>query len=123
VGLETPIQSFETVTEIDACNIGEQRKKRNLLLHCKSCAQKEHFLIVQIETLRELIIKAKLQHTLHIDAVVVLPDRLHTVWSLPNDDADYSKWWILIKSGFSRCIPKKEHRHKRPINKGGRRIW
>jgi putative transposase len=33
-----------------------------------------------------------------------LPDHIHAVWSLPDDDADFSTRWSLIKSGFSRGL-------------------
>jgi putative transposase len=37
-----------------------------------------------------------------IDAMVILPDHLHTIWTLPDDDADYSKRWQQIKIAFSK---------------------
>nr|WP_297400191.1 transposase [uncultured Marinobacter sp.] len=39
-----------------------------------------------------------------IDAMVVLPDHLHTIWTLPEGDDDFSRRWRLIKTGFTkRC--------------------
>ena len=37
-----------------------------------------------------------------IDAWVLLPDHLHCMWTLPDDDADFSTRWMIIKraSGF-----------------------
>ena len=67
--------------------------------------------------------KVKQRHPFHIDAIVVLPDHLHAMWTLPQDDADFSKRWMLIKSGFSRHIPKNEYRRKSRIVKGERGIW
>ena len=37
-----------------------------------------------------------------IDAIVVLPDHIHCIWSLPEGDVDYSKRWGMIKAGFTR---------------------
>ena len=37
-----------------------------------------------------------------IDAVVVMPDHLHCIWTLPPDDADFSTRWRLIKTWFSK---------------------
>jgi putative transposase len=37
-----------------------------------------------------------------IVAVVLLPDHLHTVWTLPADDAGYSRRWSGIKEEFTR---------------------
>ena len=36
-------------------------------------------------------------------AIVVLPDHLHAIWTLPNGDGDFSTRWMLIKSYFSRA--------------------
>jgi putative transposase len=80
-------------------------------------------LITHIEDLREVLKKAKQRHPFHIDAIVVLPDHLHTIWTLPKEDSDYPKRWMLIKSGFSRNIPKLEFRRKSRIVKGERGIW
>ncbi|HEX4610319.1 MAG TPA: transposase [Urbifossiella sp.] len=35
-------------------------------------------------------------------AVVLLPDHLHAVWTLPNGDADFSHRWRRIKERFTR---------------------
>jgi len=36
------------------------------------------------------------------DAVCILPDHLHTVWSLPEGDRDYSARWRKLKGLFTR---------------------
>jgi putative transposase len=42
------------------------------------------------------------KHPFTIDAIVILPEHLHCIWTLPSSDADYSLRWRLIKSYFSR---------------------
>lgn len=37
-----------------------------------------------------------------LNAMVVLPDHLHCVWTLPNEDSDYSLRWRLIKTWFTK---------------------
>ena len=37
-----------------------------------------------------------------IDAIVVLPEHLHCIWTLPPNDADFSIRWRLIKTGFTK---------------------
>jgi len=37
-----------------------------------------------------------------IDAIVVMPDHLHCIWTLPPDDTDFSTRWRLIKTWFSK---------------------
>lgn len=38
----------------------------------------------------------------HLDGLVVMPNHLHTVWTLPPDDADYAVRWSLIKRHISK---------------------
>jgi putative transposase len=35
---------------------------------------------------------------------VLLPDHLHCIWTLPEDDSDFSQRWLQIKAGVSRRI-------------------
>jgi putative transposase len=51
-----------------------------------------------IDALRLSMRQAKQNHPFSIDALVILPDHLHTVWTLPENDSDDSKRWMLIKS-------------------------
>jgi putative transposase len=44
----------------------------------------------------------KQRHSFEIDAVVILPEHLHCVWTLPEGDSNYSMRWRLIKTFFSR---------------------
>ncbi len=37
-----------------------------------------------------------------VEAVCLLPNHLHCIWSLPKDDADYSQRWNMIKGVFSK---------------------
>jgi putative transposase len=39
-----------------------------------------------------------------IVAMVLLPDHLHAIWTLPDGDADYSGRWRAIKSDFVRRL-------------------
>lgn len=61
-----------------------------------------------IDLLKQSIRMVRQTHPLHIDAMVVLPDHLHAVWTLPDNDADFATRWRLIKSAFSRELPKTE---------------
>lgn len=57
---------------------------------------------LNIELLRWCFKKTISTHPFTIDAIVILPDHLHTIWTLPDDDNDYSTRWKLIKGAFSR---------------------
>jgi putative transposase len=37
-----------------------------------------------------------------LDAIVLLPNHLHSIWSLPPGDADFSQRWNRIKREFTR---------------------
>lgn len=56
--------------------------------------------------LRDAVQQTRAERPFHIDAWVVLPDHIHTVWTLPPNDTNYSVRWRLIKSRFSRGLPK-----------------
>jgi putative transposase len=57
-----------------------------------------------IDKLRTAFRETRQHHPFTIDAIVVLPDHLHTIWTLPEGDADFSTRWRLIKSAFSRNL-------------------
>jgi putative transposase len=76
-----------------------------------------------ITTLRTVIRGVKQRHPFHIDALVILPDHLHCVLTLPEGDADYPLRWTLIKAGFSRHIPRTERRNSSRVDKGERGVW
>ena len=40
-----------------------------------------------------------------IEAIVVLPDHLHALWTLPEGDSDYSMRWNAIKGRFTAGLP------------------
>jgi putative transposase len=44
-------------------------------------------------------------HPFKIEAFITLPDHLHTIWTLPEDDSDYSVRWMKIKALFSKQYP------------------
>ena len=67
--------------------------------------------------------KVKHKHPYVVDAMVVLPDHLHAIWTLPKSDHDYSTRWSLIKSAFSRGLHKKERVSESRIHKRERGIW
>lgn len=55
-----------------------------------------------VALLREAFATVKQRRPFRIDAVVILPDHWHCLWTLPPDDADYSTRWMRIKSPFTR---------------------
>ena len=85
--------------------------------------RKSTLLIDEFDQLRQAFNVVKKRHPFKLDALVILPDHLHTIWTLPDNDRDYAKRWMLIKAGFSRRIPKNEKISKSREKKGERGIW
>jgi putative transposase len=71
----------------------------------------------QVERLRQAVRAVQRARPFTIQAMVVLPDHLHAVWQLPEDDADFSRRWRDIKRGFSSQLDA-------PVNhRGEKAIW
>ena len=58
-----------------------------------------------VERLREGFRRTMAKHPFQIDAIVILPDHLHTVWRLPDGHTDYSLRWRLIKHFLASGTP------------------
>ncbi|MBD3298069.1 MAG: transposase, partial [candidate division Zixibacteria bacterium] len=56
------------------------------------------------DALREAIDQTRENYPFDVIAWVLLPDHLHAIWQLPEDDADYSTRWRLIKARFTRTM-------------------
>ncbi len=76
-----------------------------------------------IGLLRAAFRNTRAQRAFTIDAVAVLPDHLHAIWTLPEGDADFATRWRLIKSAFSRALPPGERVSESRSAKGERGIW
>lgn len=85
--------------------------------------RRRRLLTEHIDTLREVMRDVQSRRPYRIDAIVVLPDHLHCLWTLPPDDADFSSRWWAIKSGFSRRMEKNERLSETRRHKGERGIW
>ena len=80
-------------------------------------------LISAIDRLQRIYRSVQQRHPFETVAFCVLPDHMHTVWSLPDGDADYSRRWSLIKSGFSRGLAAETAPSKSKISKRERGLW
>ncbi len=61
-------------------------------------------LVAQVNVLRQAVRACRRQAPFEIGASVVLPNRLHTIWTLPPGDTDYGKRLKAIKSHFARHV-------------------
>jgi putative transposase len=80
-------------------------------------------LVEHVDTLRDVMRGVRERHPFRIDAIVILPDHLHALWTLPEDDADFAARWSLIKAGFSRRVPPGERVSPSRAGKRERGIW
>ena len=63
--------------------------------------KRQPLLIDNIERLRAAFHLGLSRYPFEIEAIVILPDHLHTLWLLPEGDVDFSKRWMVIKRKFS----------------------
>ena len=87
-------------------------------------AERQRSLLTErIDTLREAFREVKNAHPFVIDAAVILPEHLHTIWTLPQGHNDFSLRWRQIKSAFSRAIEKDERISNSRLRKQERGVW
>ena len=84
--------------------------------------RKSRLLVEQIDNLREAWRKTANGYPFETLAVCILPDHLHCILKLPEDDKDFPLRWRLIKSRFSRSCSA-ELDPARGARKGERGIW
>jgi putative transposase len=80
-------------------------------------------LIDRIDLLRAAFRYVRQRHPFRMDAVVVLPDHLHCVWTLPPGDADFGKRWNVLKGYFSRAVEKGERISQSRASRRERGLW
>ena len=65
----------------------------------------------------------KQRQPFQMEAVVILPDHLHCVWTLPPGDTDFSTRWNLPKGYFFRSIEKGERISNSRAKRRERGLW
>ena len=82
-----------------------------------------NLLIEEIERLRQIYRSVQASRPFETVAVCVLPDHVHSIWALPENDTDFSMRWNLIKSGFSRGLDPALMRSASKVAKREKGIW
>ncbi|MDI6854125.1 MAG: transposase [Deltaproteobacteria bacterium] len=85
--------------------------------------RRRQLLTENIDLLRKAFQAARRRRPFAIEAIVILPDHLHCIWTLPPGDADFSTRWHDIKARFAAKIPPGEQLSERRLKKGERGIW
>lgn len=77
--------------------------------------------------LRAAFLKVREKYPFAIDAIVLLPDHLHCIWTLPPKDSDYATRWRLIKSDVTRQgasqLKLQTNRSESRKKRGERNLW
>ena len=66
--------------------------------------RRKTLLVDHVDTLRRIVIEVKSKLPFVIDAMVVLPDHWHAVWTMPSDDCRYAERIRLIKARFTKQL-------------------
>ena len=61
-------------------------------------------LVQHVDALRLAFRVARQERPFTIDAIVILPEHLHAIWTLPSDDSDFSSRWRRIKAHFTHQL-------------------
>jgi len=79
-------------------------------------------LLEKIDRLREACRAVQQRRPFETIAICILPDHLHAIWTMPENDPDFAMRWNLIKGGFSKGIEARP-RSQSKISKREKGIW
>ena len=88
-----------------------------------ACHRGNHLLVEKIDQLRTAFRYVKERRPFRINAVVIMPDHLHCIWTLPEGDSDCSTRWNLLKGQFSRAIDRGERVSESRCKRRERGLW
>jgi len=80
-------------------------------------------LVERIDTLREAYRATRNERQFRTEAIVVLPEHMHALWTLPEGDTDFSTRWALIKARFTRAIERTKVCSMSRLRRRERGIW
>jgi len=84
--------------------------------------RRSRVLVEHVQPLRHAFTTARAERPFTIDAIVILPDHLHAILTLPDGDTDFSGRWRRIKGHFSRSLLDSQMPLKRSAN-GELALW
>ncbi len=85
--------------------------------------RRSDLLVRRMDLLREAFHAELRRRPFRIDALVVLPDHLHAIWTLPPGDSAFPERWRAIKTRFTRGLPEKETRASILLRPGEKGVW
>jgi putative transposase len=76
-----------------------------------------------IDLLREAYRMTANEHPIDCKAMVILPDHIHAVWTLPPGDADFSRRWQRIKARFTHATGLRGAQSRSMLEKREAGLW
>ncbi len=73
--------------------------------------------------LRQGIVQARNTMPFSIEAWVLMPDHIHCVWTLPEDDDGYASRWAIIKRAVSQAWGHSDTRNHSQLVRGESGFW
>ena len=123
-----PVASNDLLTK--ACDLLGMSNYRRLRLPGASyfftvnlASRGSDLLVAHIDILRRAYLVTAWEHPVFCDAMVVLPDHLHAVWTLPPGDADFSTRWRKIKARFTRWTGERVETSSSKVDKREAGLW
>ncbi|WP_298912952.1 transposase [uncultured Roseobacter sp.] len=80
-------------------------------------------LVKEVALLRQAVRETVERYPFTIDAIVVLPAALHTIWTLTAQDPDFRPRWRFLKSRFSRALMQTTPQQDGDLTTRRERIW
>ena len=84
--------------------------------------RRSDLLVRHVDILRKAILNVKEVYPFEINSIVVLPDHIHAIWTLPEGDDDFSRRWNLIKGNFTKRV-NEYHRNIKKDNRNEYNLW
>jgi putative transposase len=112
---------------IDACRMSNYRRAwipgGSYFFTLVLADRRRRLLVDEAKLLRAALLAACRAQPFRVDAIVLLPDHLHMVCTLPAGDADYSTRIARLKAGFSRGLVGNEYIAASRLRRRERGIW
>ncbi len=84
---------------------------------------KSNLLIEHIDLLREAYQFVQQKYPFKTEAICILPNHIHCIWTLPEDDSNYSLRWRLLKTKFSSHFQAEKHLSSSKQRRKEKGIW
>ncbi|MBW4707865.1 transposase [Roseobacter sp. YSTF-M11] len=85
--------------------------------------QRSSLLVEEVVLLRQAMRETIRRYPFEIDAIVVLPAAVHTIWTLPRGDTDFATRWRFLKTRFAHALLQNVPQRAEQLAPRGQGIW